>query len=251
MLNLKHWNDPSILALCRNPTIDAFPAMKALFMSDDFTAGALSWASRYGGLTLTLPNTNTVKDADGVGSSAACQPTAVSGTMPTVGSYVVFTSTGHLGANVYIGIGFTLGDTTSGVGVGSQGIAKTAGASVAVPALSGVTTHTIPASIVSYFDCVDTSSPALYTALANDTDNVLDSGSGALTGTDLTDMGDTALTAAANCGALAGTANRRVKIIGLFDFANPLTLNELKLAAGWQAHNTDAICPLFLERAGA
>lgn len=254
--NAKLWNDSGTLAKCLNPTQENFPALKALLHSDDFTAQALTWAARIGGFVLNLSANTSAKDSSGAYSTTALTVSSITGDLPTVDKYILtFASGKTTTASATNGVAGTFGDTVlHGVSAIGQGAAAAGGEVCGATAPAGLTTFNRPTVAMGYVDGVGAAfagPPYVgYRVICNDTEAALPSSNSTLSiGTNMNSMGASALEPAMVIAAMAGNNDgRRVKMLGLFDFTNPLTLNEIKLASKWMAHNYGYVCPIFLGR---
>lgn len=254
-MNIRNLNDAKTLSKCADFTLASFPALKLLLDSNDQVVGQTTWAAKKGGLILTLSAANTVKDADGLGASSNLTITN-NGVMPTVGKYVCMFVVGKSRTNSPVaGTGAGFGDTAVGPAINAFGTAVDAGAAntcaTSAP-VSQLTTNNRRTCFVGYVDCVTTPTPPIYRVQGNDIDNLLPNNTGAMSlGTNMNTMGNAPLDSSViNVDAMSGTthAGARVRLVALFDFTNPVTLNELKLAATWMARNYGYIWPGFLYR---
>ena len=225
-----------------------FPASKIIFHADDYTAHATMWTDRKAGIVATLSGVGE-KDSSGVytltafGTASGNGWMEAEGNFPTLGKYAVCVAIGKPRSNsATVGLGGTFGETSIGPAVGTSGQAVAINVDVrnTVPTMSTpTTTVNRPSCVVSYFDLVEIASPQILRAYANDTDNVI--GNGATTTMDTLAVG----LGAAISSDIATTAfqgnndGSRIKLFALFDFALPLTLNELQIAASEMARTQE------------
>ena len=229
-----------------------FPGLKILGHADDYTAGALTWATRAGSLVLTLAAAAT-KDANGVYTTVTNSVASVAGTMPTLSKYAVALCIGNLQtSSASAGVAATFGSLSTGPYVINTGTFtdNTALALMTAVALTGSITAGSKACQAAYWDCVDTTTPDAFRVMA----------SGLVTDQAIPNSTSTENTGQFILGAVLASAmsltglgglndGRRIKLFALFDFGVPLSMIDLKIActemartqelfAGWRHRAT-------------
>lgn len=212
-----------------------FPALKILFHADDYVLGSTTWESRYGSLILTL-QTGATKDSNGVYTTVTNSITAVSGPMPTLSKYIVSLTIGKLQTSSgTAGLATTFGVASPGPSITSTGVAVDNGASPlnTIPSLTGTISNGSSACAAAYFDLVDTTSPAIFRVLAGATsgDQAIPNGAGTTTSTGQIVLGAALAPGFTVAGLAANNDGRRTKIIALFDFASPMVIGDVEVAA--------------------
>lgn len=232
-----------------------YPALKMLWHADDITPSTAQyqyWTDRITGNILTI-NTGLVgnyllKDSEGLYSTSAgsAYATTISGTMPTVLAthYAVLVAIGKTStASTIGGPGFTLGaDGTNLLSLASSGISRFNSAALSAAgtlAPTALTNNNKKAAIVTYYDFVDVTgapvNPRIDRVIANDDFSSADPicfTSGATTTAGATLNGSVGQFGSGFTHSVLGTQpTARTKIQALFLFTNPLTTDELKVAA--------------------
>ena len=220
-----------------------FPAAKIIFHADDYTAGSLTWASRKGGLVLTLA-AGASKDVGGVYTTVTNSVASVAGTMPTMSKYVVAVTIGEAGASsTSNGIAGTFGDITVGPALQLIGRVYNNTATLLndTPSLTGSIAADNKSCQASYWDLVDTTTPACYRAVASalSTEQAIQNGTDTTLTTQFILGG--ALSSGLTFSALASiTESRRCKVMALFDFSVALAnIGELEIAVSEMARTQE------------
>lgn len=210
-----------------------YPALKMYFHWDDVIPNTTTWTCRKSGVVATAAAA-IQKDSAGVYCSNQTL-SSVSGTMPTCANYVVVVAIGvSQTSSPSGGIGCKLG-AVAGYGFSGTGLAYGSSGTVrnTTPTQSGtLSTNNSWGCVMSYFDCVDTTSPLLSAMVANASDTGatgLAYGEGTTTDTGAITTGLLSSNLIFN-GLGSLTDGRRGKVIALFDFATAPSANELQIA---------------------
>ncbi len=219
--------------------VSDFPATKILFHADDYTAHATTWTDRAAGIVATLSGTGE-KDSQGVytltafGTASGNGWMEAEGNFPTLTKYAVCVAIGVTPTtSATAGLGGTFGETDIGPSLGTSAVATAIDVNTrnSIPTINTPpTTVNKPSCVVSYFDLVDTSSPQILRAIANNTDNVIGNGSTTTTDTLAIGLGGAITSDIATASFQGSNDGRRIKLFALLEFTNSITLNEIQLA---------------------
>jgi hypothetical protein len=233
--------------------LNNLPNLKLLFHDTGHATGTNTWASHVGGLVWTLSNTLSLKDADGVYASADQESVSVSGTMPTLQNYAVCFGVGRMVSggtplNAFTGLNTVIGDSI-GRTINAYANTRVTTENCSCPAPSpNLTELNQRACVMGFVDLVSAADPLVYRVLANDAGESAYSIGAMNTGTNMTLMGNAALTSDLHFSPILLGATRpgsRGKMFGLFDFDESIPLSDLQEAAVYMANNYGKIWPGF------